>query len=414
MKMKGLSGLYADCLPLISWVDEFGALQRPDGGVGQGHTRAALLLRSIVAGLGSLAERLDQGEFLAALHDDVEVWIRRGLDTPPQFDLARDAYRPPTNHAATFLCLPFEATNGTTPGTRLELLLAVRYEPAELLATAERYPLSQTQRQSMCLVAASRGLRIGNCIALFPEGVAGAQRGMRQHFGMFFLNKFQAIYETQTLPAAWRETDGPGRGRENGWQSVNMSPAACYSARCLWAYLHDYFHHQGPRPLHENPTVKRNWFVGVLEETKVDAQAGQVSQLPGTPFGPEQIEFMLLERIFRYTKHPDAVRNFDAGSGLFMYSWLRAAGAIGLGSDGRLQLDWPACVVSLGDLADAITTVERTARDDDDYRAKARALVRTHLPAGADGDRFRLTDDHRRVARSELDEKPIEFTFRSF
>lgn len=400
---------------VIPRVDELGTLQNADGSIGVDLPRATHLLRAVVEDVTAIARRTGQAGYADALCADVEGWIAAGLETAPHFDSSRDAYTPPANLAATVACLPFEATNGARAGRRLEFLFAIRHEPAELLAEAEVYPLPEVERQSMRLVCASRGLRVGNCIALFPESVAAATPVRRQHFGMFFLNKFQRIYTELTLPAARRVLVGPGAGREDGWRTADLDPATCYSARCLWAYLHDYCHHQGPRPLHRNLKVKQNWFVGLLEETKVDAQAVLVSQRTGGHFGAEILEFMLLERIFRYPTHPAAVRNFDAGSGLLMYTWLRATGALKTEAGGRLSIDWGRSVSQLAALAAAIVAIEESVEDDLTYKERAREFVHRYLPPpSAEGDRFSVSDDQVLVARPATGTAPIEFTFDEF
>lgn len=61
------------------------------------------------------------------------------------------------------------------------------------------------------------------------------------------------------------------------------------------------------------------------------------------PFAEEQIDMILLERVFRYPQSDDATRNFDSGTGVLLYSWFREHGAL-TGSSaegGQLRLDRP-------------------------------------------------------------------------
>lgn len=145
-----------------------------------------------------------------------------------------------------------------------------------------------------------------------------------------------------------------------------------------------------------------NWFVGLLEETKVDARTVLACADGGVPFAQEQIDMILLERVFRYPLADDATRNFDSGTGVFLYSWLREHGAL-TGSPeagGLLRLDRDKALDALRQYVATVEELEERVTTDDEYRAAAKALVRTYLPEGEAKQRYRFTEDQRVLLRA--------------
>lgn len=396
---------------LAPLVDRFRAVQADDGSVTSGPVTSGswtpsrpgeperLLARIEQAGARVLAV-LGQEGLRDALAADLADWRSAGLDSRPMFDRVRDTLEPAADGGLGFFLGPVLTTNGPDPvGHRLECFLTLREEPVECARVAERYRHPKNSCQSTRLLAGSAGLRTGSCIVFFPENVPGRTPVEQQRWASFFFNKFQPIYRLQTVPAARALLDGRGTGRADGWRSVDLAPADCYRARCVWGYLHDYFHHQGPRPFDQHMKVKLNWFVGLLEEIKVDAQTALACAGGGVPFGPEQVEFILLERMFRYPLHPAATRNFDAGTGVLLFSWLRAEGALRPAGD-RFHLDWTRAVPALEHLVAEIEAIEVAAGDDSDYKRHATAFVRRFLPPGEPGRRYAMTPEQRRLAGS--------------
>ncbi len=142
-----------------------------------------------------------------------------------------------------------------------------------------------------------------------------------------------------------------------------------------------------------------NWFVGLLEELKVDCQTALACDAGGVPHADEQIAMIVLERMFRYPLADDAVRNFDAGTGVLLFSWLRASGALTERGE-RLHLDRRRLLPALAELASAITGLEAGVATPAAYRAEARTFVRRFLPAGEAGDRYRFTADQQILRRA--------------
>ncbi|NGO69563.1 DUF6421 family protein [Streptomyces boncukensis] len=400
---------YALTRTLIPRVNAFRRRQRDDGTVAAPSADAARELTAVGAEGAAWLRSHGRAEQADALTADVADWVAAGLDTPPHFARSRDALAaPPDGGWAAFLA-PVHTTNSVPPvGSRLEFFLVRRREPDALGRLARDFPHPKNNCQATVLLAGSDGFARGNCLVFFPENVAAHDKVRGQAYAIFFFSKFRRIHETYALPSAEAVLTPDSVPRS----SQGLDPETCYQARALWGYLHDYFHHQGPWPLDQHVKLKMNWFIGVLEELKVDARTALACAADGVPHGSEQIDMILLERVFRYPLADDAQRSFDAATGVFLFSWLRERDAL-TPEGGALRLHRPRVLAALRELADAVAELEAAATTPRAYRSAAKALVRTLLPEGADGDRYRFTGEQRvlRTVRASLASAPaLAFT----
>ena len=393
---------------VIPLVDAFRELQDTSGKVtGDLETGETLLnclrlpVRTVYSTIGAPVSCAD------AFDADVDAWFERGLDSVPQFDQSLASYVLPDQGKLTFFIAPLRATNGPAPrGAFLECFLALREEPEEL--TQVIATMGKNSSKGACsasrIFAGSKGLIDGNCIVFFPENVATAVKVESQAFALFFLNKFQPIFQAETLPRA-RRLFG-----DRSWASENLTPEKCYSARAIWCYVHDYFHQCGPRPFDSNIQVKMNFFVGLLEETKVDCQAALAAYQNKVPFGREIIEFILLERLLRYPSQPDATSNFDAGCGIFLFEWLMQGGYGLSEKENGADIDIDGCITGMAVLAERIEAIETTL-DNAEYRRLAKSFVRTRLPEGVDKARFAIPEHYARMSRfMNADQRVLQFS----
>lgn len=382
---------------IVPLVNRVRAAQAADGRIAGDPAWAAAALTALVPEVRAVAGETGQAGCAEAFGCDLGRWLAAGLDTPPDFVATGRAYRPGPDGAPSLLVAPIVTTNGPAPvGARLECLLIVPEEPAECRAAATALGTSPLGCRYARFVAGSDGYARGNCLVCFSESVAARSPDPGQHFAVFLMNKFHRIFTRQTLPAV-RRLFGQADALFGGlrWRAGRLTPAETYAARCVWATGHEHYHQTGPRPLGENLGVKSNWFCGLLEELKVDARVVLAAARGDLPFHREVAEFVLFDRMFRYPAHPEATRNFDAGTGVFLFEWLAARRAITHGR--RLRLDLDRCLAALDELAGAVTELERGP--DAEYRAAARAFVRAVLPAGDPGDRFALPRRFARWAR---------------
>ncbi|GGP46597.1 DUF6421 family protein [Streptomyces melanogenes] len=381
---------------LLPRIDAFRTRQLDDGTVpepGEEDRRGLLAIKDEAVGWFAGHGRANQADALAA---DIDGWLAAGLDTPPHFARSRDALTAPADGDWAAFLAPVQTTNSVPPvGRRLEFFLVRRKEPDALSELAVRYPHPKNNCQATVLLAGSEGLTQGNCIVFFPENVAAHDKVAEQAYAIFFFSKFRRIHETYAVPSA-RAILTPDSVPH---ASTGMDPEVCYQARSLWGYLHDYFHHQGQWPLDRHIKLKMNWFIGLLEELKVDAKTVLACHDDAVPYADEQIAMILLERMFRYPLDARAVRNFDAGTGVFLYSWLRERGALA-DHGGRLSLSYDRVLDGLRELVDTIEAMEASVGTPEEYRAAARELVRTQLRQGAEGDRYAFTDDQLTLVRA--------------
>ncbi|MFK4065527.1 DUF6421 family protein [Streptomyces sp. NPDC029674] len=381
---------------LIPLIDTFRTRQEDDGTVALPTDDEIRLLRSVQAEGARWFTEHGRAAQAAALAADIDDWLTAGLDTPPHFARSRDALAAPADGDWAAFLAPVTTTNSTPPvGKRLEFFLVRRKEPDALAELAVRYPHPKNNCQATVLLAGTEGIARGNSIVFFPENVAAHDKVADQAYAIFFFSKFRKIHEAFALPAARAVLTEDSLPRA----STGMDPHHCYQARSIWGYLHDYFHHQGLWPFDQHIKLKMNWFVGLLEEIKVDAKTALACHEDAIPYADEQIDMILLERMFRYPLDARAVRNFDAGTGVFLFSWLRRLGAI-TDENGRLRLHRDRVFDGLRELVDAVEVMEAKVGTPAEYRTAAKAFVRAYLPEGAAGDRYAFTDDQRALTRA--------------
>ncbi|ANY06181.1 DUF6421 family protein [Pseudonocardia sp. HH130630-07] len=388
--------------------DGFRAGQDRDGSVPGAGPDDIALLRAIVRRSADALLALGAERQLAALRSDTDAWIAAGLHTAPDFGATRDSFAPPGRDELAFFVGCALTTNSAPPvGRRMECFLVRRREPREIDVLAEFYPHPKNNCQSVVLLTGSAGFRSGNCLVFFPENVPSSRPVESQSYALFFFNKFRRIHEELAIPPAGRimvDRTAPAA-------STGLRPDVCYDARSVWGYLHDYHHHQGRWPLDENVALKTNWFVGLLEETKVDAKTVLAAvDDDRVPFRDEQIDMILLERLVRYPRSRVATRNFDAGTGVFLYSWFRERGGIGV-TPGGLRFDRAAAISALREYVREIEDLEERVSTPDLYRSEAISYVRRYLREGEDRDRFAFSPDQENLLlhRSAAEDDQLVF-----
>ncbi|MFJ3904866.1 DUF6421 family protein [Streptomyces sp. NPDC090025] len=411
--------LLADCAflaeSLIPLVDRFRARQRDDGTVPEPADEDRELLARIRDEAVAFHRRRGHHGQADALAADVDGWLAAGLDSRPHFGRSRDALSAPADGDTVFFLAPVQTTNSAPPvGKRLDCFFALRKEPDALPTLAESFPHPKNNCQSLILLTGSEGFAHGSCLVFFPENVAAHDKVTEQPYAMFFFNKMRKIHETYALPAAAAVLTADSLPGASG----GLAAEVCFEARAIWGYLHDSMHYQGLWPFDEHISLKMNWFVGLLEEIKVDAKTVLACADSGlVPYAREQIAMILLERVFRYPQADDATGNFDSGTGVFLYSWFREHDAlVGSPDDGGLlRLDLDRAVEALREYVATMERLEAEVTSDDAYRAAAREFVRRYLPApetdrDANGRRLRyaFTADQEvlRRAKAGLDRLP--------
>lgn len=377
---------------LAPLVNSFRVLQQKDGSVSKDRELAATLLLKILDMSGHVYSEISKTDEFHLLQRDVQDWLHKGLDKKPNFRRVAGSLRPPLDGEMFFAVAPVRCPNSYPPhGFFLECALAEADEPKSLKYLRERYNHKKNNPcQSTRLLAASRGFEKGNCIVLFPENVSTFDKVSSQEYAVFFFNKFQKIYTSETLTAAKTLFDLD----QQDLFSIKLDGCQTYEARCVWGYLHDYFHHVGVRPLDKNLNVKTNWYAGLLEEIKVDCEAALAClEDDRIPYGSSVYEFIVLDRLCRYPLQVDSLSNFDSGTGLLLMAWLSDQGCFRRTSTSALQVRAKSISSALRSLVNRITNIE-SEPDDDVYLRNARTFVESQIGQGRHGERYLQPSEH--------------------
>lgn len=362
-------------------------LQRNDGSVPEDNYEAAkAYLHALLSEIPKLTDEYHCRSYGEALIADINAWLGLDLSTPPNFSHSRDCLEAPEDGHLFFFLGPLRLANGNRKGFRFETFISIREEPSSsrYIELYKAYPHPKNICQSSHLLDGSSGLTSGNNIVFFPENICGDNKLVHQQYAVFFFNKFYKIFNEITIPAIQDHILG-----FNISNSTINSYRECYMARCVWGYLHDYYHHQGIRPFDENIHIKTKWYTGLLEEVKVDLKTylACCSDL-NIINGREVAEFILMERLFRYPLEVDRLKNFDSGTGLFLLSYLYKHNGISVEMGGKINLHVPLFESIFSQLIIEIEKIE--ALSDEAYLVKARELVQAFLSVPQDDNYFTL------------------------
>lgn len=319
---------------------------------------AEKILFDIKKPLYFLCDRTNSLGIYNAIIGDMEIWIKDGLNTPPYFNNVRESYKSIENSNVSFFWGPTIMANaGKKRGHYFEGFLIYREEPVECFSLYKKYPHPKNICQSCHLLAGTSGFETGNCLVFFPENIKATNKIEQQKYAVFFFNKFFHIYNRITIPTVISLIKSPVL------KSAHLNSRQMYVARCIWGYLHDYFHHCGSKPFDENVYLKTRWAVGVLEEIKVDMQTLQTCLSDDIPYGQEVAELIIYERLFRYPQEPDFSRNFDSATGFFLLSWLEQKNAFKIHAE-NVEIDWNMLIKVIPELINIITNIENELKDE--------------------------------------------------
>lgn len=319
------------------------------------------ILCDIVKNIKELNDEFISSEYKNALISDINIYVESKYQNLC-FDNSVMALKKVENLSKFFFWGPLRLANGLRQGWKFETFLSIREEPMEkeFDIMYKTYSHPKNICQSSKLLIGSKGVELGNNIVFFPENVKSNVKFKKQSCAVFFFDKFYDIYNTITLPLI----DKIGLG-DLASSSRNIDRNVTYNARCVWGYLHDYYHHQGVLPFDEHIQLKTNWYVGVLEEIKVDAQTLLALSMDFTlPYRKVTFEFVLLDRVFRYTQEVNIYRNFDSATSFFIIQYLLNHDVI-LIKNGKLGINLPKMIEELKVLVKEIQDIEGQFNNDE-------------------------------------------------
>lgn len=324
--------------------------------------RVRTILCDIVNNIEKLNDEFISAEYKSALISDINTYIESEYQNLC-FDNSVRALKKVENLSKFFFWGPLRLANGLRHGWKFETFLSIREEPMEkeFDIMYKTYSHPKNICQSSKLLIGSNGVELGNNIVFFPENVKSNIKFKKQSCAVFFFDKFYDIYNTITLPLI----DKIGLGNLAS-SSRNIDRNVTYNARCVWGYLHDYYHHQGVLPFDEHIQLKTNWYVGVLEEIKVDVQTLLALSMDVTlPYRNIVFEFVLLDRVFRYTQEVNIYRNFDSATSFFIIQYLLNHDVI-LIKNGKLEINLSKMIEKLKVLVKEIEEIEGQFTNDED------------------------------------------------
>lgn len=113
------------------------------------------------------------------------------------------------------------------------------------------------------------------------------------------------------------------------------------------------------------------------------------------PWLREVTEFILLERLARYPAQHDATSNFDAATGVLLFSWLerRGYGISVSSSTGKVLLNLAKCLNGLNVLVEEIVELDNI-EDDATYKQAVENYVMQELQPGNNYERYIIPDDY--------------------
>jgi len=339
------------------------------------------IIKTIVAQIQKetilIAEHFNMHEYGQAVKEDLNEWLASNCKDRPDFKKSRDTLKSPENGDTFFFIGPLRIANGSRASSvyKFECFLSKREEPQndnfDYLYTT--YPHPKNICQSSHLLNATSELLNGNNLVFFPENILASDIPDKQEYAVFFFNKFYRIFQDLTIPLCSKI------GLEEQYtSSKELTEDETYKARCVWGYLHDYYHHIGPRAFDEHIKLKTKWFTGLIEEVKVDMQTFLTCiKDKNVPFGTEVSEFILLERLIRYPSEKTWSTNFDAGTGLFLQSYLFENKNLHIDKNQNFVFDTTNLEPVLQKLIEKIEEIERLP--DEQYLIKAKEYVYTYL-----------------------------------
>ena len=197
----------------------------------------------------------------------------------------------------------------------------------------------------------------GNNIVFFPENIISKDKIFKQNYAIFFFNKFYRIFNDITVDIAKKY-------KNIKFNNTNFNNAPeTYKSRCVWGYLHDYFHHQGPKPFDKNIKNKTRWFSGIIEEIKVDLQTYIACKRDDFIHSESVSEYIILERLLRYPNEVNRFRNFDSATGFFLIAYLRNKKLVDIDSNGIFLLDFSRLEECFLELIYCIEEIEKNEND---------------------------------------------------
>jgi hypothetical protein len=346
-------------------------LQIKDGSIPDAtlHADATIHARALAEAARELAPLLShETEYLTAVANDIDSWIKSGFTTP-DFFTSLDAFHPDrsrVDHTPLLVIFPMYTQNGSTDRLMEAVLCEVIWP--EFVADVEATRYSNPLFVPIRFVDFTPGYDTHSAV-LFPESVAvtpreipGAPPGTppvlpQFTWGGIFADREAARFRhVVTKAAEITKLELPTDA-----QRLLDDQDFAEKTFVLWDLIHDRTHMRGDLPFDPFMIKQRMpFFLYGLEELRCDLTAFRecVAMLADDTVDAITREHaqgvlyaVMFDRIFRFPLSGTRTRNYDGMAGQLLFAWLHQRGVIHW-TDTRLTIDWdemPAHVVALSD-----------------------------------------------------------------
>lgn len=361
---------------LVELTHEIQAMQEDDGSISCKNDNIIGKLNQIKNLILKETAKLELDNYGIAICKDIDHYIKNDLKCI-DFSNSVLALKLVNNMDKFFFWGPLRTANGIRKGWGFESFISLRDDPIskEFDEIYSSYPHPKNICQASHLLAGTKGIVTGNNIVFFPENIKSTIDLKKQTSAIFFFNKFYDIYNEITIPL-W---DSIGDSSQLTY-SRNIDRVTNYKARCVWGYFHDYFHHQGSLPFDENISLKTNWYVGVIEEIKVDLQTLiELMNNSNLAYRNITIEYILFDRIFRYTKEQRPLSTFDSATAFFLISYFNQMKVLLVDENNNLYFNFDLIKEAALNLIDIIKNIEDNLVDIQQFKADIEELFFAYL-----------------------------------
>jgi hypothetical protein len=352
-------------LETINWSMAFSEHQLPDGSVSP-YSDVNRVARTALEKLTDSYQLLCHGlggsalESFGAYQQDVDEWLGRGLENPPNFRATHDTWRPSADpeELVPFLA-PIRIPNGVRGGSFImNLAVASHHGSQHQEVVAQATAELETTKAVAVIEAPYRtlGFSGGDGSVVFSELMASDKRRGPQAFGAFITTDFPHRFASQSMnaPIAKGSRLVSMLNQEN---SMDLS-----EERGVWLQVHDCFHDLGALPHTEHLPAKMHFPTAMLDELKADSAAYLAMGSIDDEWRSVAHRHML-DKMFRFPFSSYAYMSVDGAVGEFFFREVRRAGGLYRDRAGNLELDEPAMKACLATLLEDILAIEDEGHD---------------------------------------------------
>ncbi|MBU8772102.1 DUF6421 family protein [Cytobacillus oceanisediminis] len=310
---------HKDVTNIIQSVNTIRKKQRKDGST-LDIKRSSAEIEKVIKRLHSIKKHFNP-EYINAVIVDLRKWIEKGLDTVPDFSSSFNKYSQETNKSFGLILFPIYDLTYLTKDIFLEVCVYYRNEPPIIDYLREN--MDHKVFQGTELLMATDGITHNNVFTLFPENIAIEKLKDQKKFAFFFISNYLKIFKNITKPLGSFAVSTP-------LNIFNATDEEVYNSRCVFSFVHDFYHYKGILPFNEFYSDKTTLFGSAFEEIRVEAQTYLKLISFNNNMTKMASELLLLERVYRYAYTNNPGESFDTLTNYYFFKFFLKSGAITL------------------------------------------------------------------------------------